>query len=117
MQTSNRKKAYILTFIDDYTRRSFIDIIESKDAVFEKIKSFLAYAERSSGYKIKHILSDQGTEYVNRNVTNFLKEKGIKFQHLSVYQPQQNGIAERYNRSLLEVARTLLIDADLPIKF
>jgi hypothetical protein len=67
--------------------------------------------------KIKKIRSDNGSEYTSKNFTNFCKNHGILQQFTNVYTPQQNGVAERFNRSLVEKARCLLFDADLPKSF
>lgn len=69
------------------------------------------------GRKPKVIRSDRGGEYTGHNVSQFLKTNGIRMQYTAAYSPQQNGVAERKNRSLMEMARCMLLDAKLDFKF
>ena len=64
--------------------------------------------------KIKIFRTDNGTEYINQNLSNFLKQKGIIHQTTCVYTPQQNGVSERKNRHLLEMTRALLFQNHVP---
>jgi len=100
---------YFLTFIDDMSRYSFVYTIKSKD-VFEKFK---AMVETKTSLKIKAIRSDNGTEFVNRIFDKFLKECGITRQLSVPYTPQQNGVAERFNRTVEEMARCMLQEAEV----
>jgi transposase InsO family protein len=72
------------------------------------LKKFLRMAQNEFDAKIKKIRSDNGTEFKNTQVEYFLDEEGIKHEFLAPYIPQQNGVAERKNRTLIEVARTML---------
>jgi len=65
----------------------------------------------------KIIRSNKGKEYVNANLKNFLKKEGIEVQYTVGYAPEQNGVAERKNRYLMEMTRCMLIDAGLPNKY
>ncbi|KMQ87656.1 gag-pol polyprotein [Lasius niger] len=69
--------------------------------------------EKQSGRKIKAIRTDNGREYVNCEFKEFLRSEGIRHQTTVPYNPQQNGLAERANRTIVERARTMLIDAGL----
>lgn len=105
---------YVVSFIDDYTRKNFVYFLRTKNEVFEKFKLFKNYVECQTNKKIKVLRSDNGTEYKNKQFDEFLEKCGIKRQLTVPYTPQQNGIAERANRTLIEMAKSLLIHANLP---
>jgi hypothetical protein len=109
--------SYILTFIDDYSRKSDVYLLKRKNEVFEKFKNYQARVERETGRKIKILRSDNGSEFNNTAMDRYLKEQGIQKQLTTVYNPQQNGCAERLNRTLIEKTRCLLKDAHLPEEF
>lgn len=100
---------YFVTFIDDFSRRIFVYFLKIKSEVFEKFKVFHAMAERQTGRKIKVIRSDNGREFVNAEFNKYLEQFGIKRQLSVPYTPQQNGVAERANRTLVEMARTMMV--------
>uniref|UniRef100_A0A0A1X768 Retrovirus-related Pol polyprotein from transposon TNT 1-94 n=1 Tax=Zeugodacus cucurbitae TaxID=28588 RepID=A0A0A1X768_ZEUCU len=104
---------YFLTFIDDFSRMIFIYSIKEKSEVFEKFKTFKNMVENQTQKTIKKLRSDNGTEYTNNKFSEFLKECGIKRQLTVPYTPQQNGVAERVNRTIVEMARSLLVHANL----
>uniref|UniRef100_A0A0A1WFC7 Retrovirus-related Pol polyprotein from transposon TNT 1-94 n=1 Tax=Zeugodacus cucurbitae TaxID=28588 RepID=A0A0A1WFC7_ZEUCU len=104
---------YFLTFIDDKSRSMFVYFLKTKDQVFENFKLFKAMVELQTGSKIKTLRTDNGREYVNNNFKRFLGECGIRHQLTVPYTPQQNGVAERANRTLVEMARCMLVHAGL----
>ena len=79
-----------------------------KCQVRDKVKTFVRRAQKEFGLPIKKIKSDNGTEFKNTKVEEFLDEEGIKNEFSTPYTPQQNGIAERKNRTLIDMARTML---------
>ena len=87
-----------------------LDIFE----VFSKIKEFKALIENLSKRKIKILRSDNGGEYTSKEFVNFGKDVGIKRELTTPYNPQQNGVAERKNRTILEAVKTMIHDQDLP---
>lgn len=99
---------YVLTFIDDCTRKIFIYFLKAKSEVYEKFKEFQIMVENQTECRIKTLRSDNGTEYVNNKFQQYLKSKGIIHQTTVPYTPEQNGVAERTNRSIVEKARCLL---------
>lgn len=105
---------YLLTFIDDYSRKVFVYFLKKKSETFGKFVEFKKYIEKQSGEKIKAIRTDGGGEYMSKEMENFLIRRGIKHEKTIPYTPQQNGVAERMNRSLTEKAKCFLFDADLP---
>lgn len=101
-------KKYILTLIDDYSWRSWIYLIAKKSDVQECLRDWISKVERQSGKSVQIIRTDNGGEYIPTILQNWLKEKGIEVQFTIPDSPQQNGIAERFNRTLLEGIRAAL---------
>jgi transposase InsO family protein len=108
---------YVLTFTDDYSRMSEVFLLKNKSQMLEKLKLYVARNERASGRKLKILRTDNGGEYVGSDVERYLEEKGIKHETTNVYTPQENGVSERLNRTLLEKARCMLHTARLPMRF
>ena len=106
-------RKYILTFIDDSTRRSWIYLLKTKDEVFSWFKLWKAQVELQSGSKVKTLRSDGGGEYVGQDMRNWLAEQGIVQEFSNAYTPQQNGVAERFNRTLEEGMRSMLYGSGL----
>lgn len=98
-------KRYVLTFTDDFTRKTFVYFLANKDEAFTKFKEFKLRIEKETASKIRAIRSDNGKEFVNNHFENFLKMHGIQHQTTIQYNPEQNGVAERVNRTLVEKAR------------
>jgi hypothetical protein len=86
---------YYVSFIDDYSRKTWIYFLKTKDEVFSKFKEFKALIENLSERKIKILRSDNGGEYTSKEFVNFCKDVGIKRELTTPYNPQQNGVAER----------------------
>lgn len=107
---------YYVTFIDDFTRYCHVYFIKKKSDVFNTFKQYKSEVETFHNKKIKHLQTDNGTEYRNKEFDDFLKLHGIQRRLTTVYTPQQNGTSERKNRSLLDKARCLLIEANAPKK-
>lgn len=108
---------YILIITDDCSRKVKIYFMKKKSETAELIIEFIQEAERETGKMIKIMRSDNGTEFVNETIKGFFKKKGIKHELTIPYTPEQNGTAERMNRTLLEMTRTILIDSKLPKNF
>jgi hypothetical protein len=104
----------MLTFTDDYSRKTFVYFLKSKDEVFDKFVEFKANVETQTGEKIKTLKTDFGTEYVNKRMFDYLKANGINLRLGAPYSPELQGVAERVNRSICEIARCMLKDAKLP---
>ncbi|CAK9800955.1 Retrovirus-related Pol polyprotein from transposon TNT 1-94 [Anthophora plagiata] len=109
--------AYFATFIDDASRWVKVCILKSKDEVKNAFKAYKALVENQTTRKIKILRTDNGLEYCGKEFTKYLEECGIKREQTASYSPQQNGVAERMNRTLLEMARCMLADSQLPTKF
>lgn len=118
MQTKTPgNKRYVLTLIDDYSRYTVIHLMEHKSEATEKIQDYVQRMKIRFHKVPKIIRSDQGREYVNAKLKDFLRKEGIEMQNTVAYTPEQNGVAERKNRYLMEMARCILIDANLPNKY
>jgi hypothetical protein len=89
--------------------------LKSKDEVLNKFKEFKALIENLSERKIKILRSDNGGEYTSKYSVNFCKDVGIKREITTPYNPQQNGVVERKNRTIMEVVKTMMHDQDLPM--
>ena len=99
---------YFVTFIDDYSRCVSVHFIKHKAEVFEKFKLFEAMVTRECGEPIMKLRIDNGGEYMSKEFQTYLTSKGIEHQLTVPYSPQQNGVAERLNRTLMESARAML---------
>lgn len=107
-------KHYIATFIDDFSRYTVIYFLRQKSDVEENLKAFVAMVKNKFGVKPKKVRFDRGGEYIGGENSNFLNSEGILVQLTSGYSPQQNGVAERKNRTLTEMSRCMLNEANLP---
>ncbi|GJT78794.1 putative ribonuclease H-like domain-containing protein [Tanacetum coccineum] len=110
-------KKYCLVVTDDYNRFTWVFFLATKDETSEILKNFIIQIENLVDQKVKIIRCDNGTEFKNKVMDVFCKEKGIKREYSVARTPQQNGVAERRNRTLIEAARTMLADSKLPITF
>ncbi|GJS15128.1 putative ribonuclease H-like domain-containing protein [Tanacetum coccineum] len=118
-------KTYCLVITDDFSRFSWVFFLRTKDetsAILKDetnaiLKDFIRQIENQLNQKVKTIRSDNGTEFKNRDVIEFCGLKGIKREYSNARTPQQNGVAERKNRTLIEAARTMLADSFLPNTF
>ncbi|GJU65770.1 putative ribonuclease H-like domain-containing protein [Tanacetum coccineum] len=110
-------KTYCLVITDDFSRFSWTFFLRTKDETSAILKDFIRQIENQLNQKVKTIRCDNGTEFKNRDVIEFCGLKGIKREYSNARTPQQNGVAERKNRTLIEAARTMLADSFLPNTF
>ncbi|CAA7051764.1 unnamed protein product [Microthlaspi erraticum] len=108
---------YFLLFLDDFTHMCWVYFLKQKSDTFSTFKKAKAMIEKQSGCSIKILRSDGGGEFTSKEFTKFYEDEGIERQVTLPYSPQQKGAAERKNRSLVEMARTMLAEQDLPFKF
>jgi transposase InsO family protein len=106
---------YYVSCIDDYSRKTWVYFLKSKDEVFGKFKEFKALIGNLFERKIKILRSDNGGEYPSKEFVNFCKDVGIKRELTTPYNPQQNGVAERKNITIMEAVKTMIHDQDLPM--
>lgn len=105
---------YFVTFIDDKTRYTEVAMLNRRSDVFTAFKIYKRHAGKETGYQIKKLRTDNAKEYLSKEFSNFLEEEGIKRQLSVEYCPQQNGVAERANRTLVEMARCMLLQSGVP---
>lgn len=115
-ETSIGGSRYYLLFLDEATDYRSIYFIKHKSDVLEKLKEFNNIIKNKFGHSIKILRADNGTEYTNYQIKNYLKLRGIIMQNTAPYTPEQNGKAERENRTIVESARTMLQARNLPVK-
>ncbi|GJR93229.1 retrovirus-related pol polyprotein from transposon TNT 1-94 [Tanacetum coccineum] len=108
VQTINGKK-YILVIVDDYSRFTWVKFLRSKDETPEVVIKFLKQIQVGLNKTVRNICTDNGTEFVNKYLTDYYERVGIFHQKTVLRTPQQNGVVERRNRTLVEAARTMLI--------
>ena len=114
---SHSRALYFVTFIDCYSRYNHVYFIHSKDQVFSKFVEFKELAENFTECRIKILRSDNGGEYVSNEFNRYLAIHGISRQLTIPDTPELNGVAERMNRTIMEMARAMLYHAKLPMKF
>ncbi|KAL5820967.1 hypothetical protein ACOSQ3_022849 [Xanthoceras sorbifolium] len=105
---------YYVTFIDDSTRKVWVYFLKKKSEVFDTFRKWKAMVENETGLKIKRLRSDNGGEYIDSRFREFCANSGIKMEKTVPMTPQQNGVAERMNRTLNERARSMRLHAGLP---
>ncbi|KAM1223589.1 hypothetical protein ACFX2G_043549 [Malus domestica] len=105
---------YFMLLIDDYTRMSWVYFLRQKSEALTCFKKFRAMVELQSGFKVKCLRSDRGGEFVSNEFNQFLEAEGIQRQLSMAYTPQQNGVVERKNRTVVEMAKTMLHDKSMP---
>ncbi|GJS10812.1 putative ribonuclease H-like domain-containing protein [Tanacetum coccineum] len=115
--SSLMNKKYCLVVTDDYSRFTWVFFLATKDETSGILKSFITEIENLVDKKVKIIRCDNGTEFKNRVMSDFCEKKAIKREFSIAKTPQQNGVAERRNKTLIEAARTMLADSKLPTTF
>ncbi|GKA11000.1 putative ribonuclease H-like domain-containing protein [Tanacetum coccineum] len=111
------KKMYCLVVTDDCSRFSWVFFLATKDETSDILKSFITGVENLIDQKVKVIRCDNRTEFKNKEMNQFCERKCIKREFSVARTPQQNGVAKRKNRTLIEAARTMLADSKLPTTF
>ncbi|GJU56263.1 putative ribonuclease H-like domain-containing protein [Tanacetum coccineum] len=111
------KKMYCLVVTDDYSRFSWVFFLATKDETSGILKSFITGVENLIDQRVKVIRCDNGTEFKNKEMNQFCERKGIKREFSVARTPQQNGVAERKNKTLIKAARTMLADSKLLTTF
>lgn len=115
--TSNGNKRYFITFIDDYSRKTWVYFLQEKSEAFMVFKSFKARVEKESGKYIQILRTDRGGEFNSHNFASFCESHGIRRQLTAAYTPQQNGVAERKNRTIMNMVRSMMVKRGIPKTF
>jgi transposase InsO family protein len=108
---------YCLVIVDDYSLFTWVFFLQEKSQTQETLKGYLRRAQNEFGLRIKKIRSDNGTEFKNSQIEGFFEDESIKHDFSSPCTPQQNGVVERKNITLLDMARIMLDEYKTPDRF
>jgi hypothetical protein len=108
---------YGLVIVDDFSGFTWVFFLQDKSETQGTLKRFLRRAQNEFELNVKKIRSNNGSEFKNLQVEEYLEEEGIKHEFSAPYTPQQNGVVERKNRTLIDMARTLLGEFKTPERF
>lgn len=108
---------YFVSFIDDYTHFTVVYLIRYKSEVLDKFREYEAMATAHFNLRIAKLRTDNGGEYFGGEFVRFCRERGIQMTPTAPYTPQQNGVSERMNRTLMEKVRTILHESGCPFMF
>ncbi|MBW0584949.1 hypothetical protein O181_124664 [Austropuccinia psidii MF-1] len=108
---------YYLKLTDEFRRFKAVYILNKNMDSGEAIRDYVHEFERKHGNCVKVLVNDNGGEYLNSELQEFLNKKGIKMQLTAPYSPKQNPISKRGNRSTSEKARTILFTSNIPTNF
>ena len=114
---SHSNKRYILSFVDDHSRKMWIYFLHAKSKTFNAFKSFKACVEKEAGTHIVCLRTDRGGEFNSKEFSNFCNQHCISWQLKAAYTPQQNGVAERKNRTIMNAVRAVLHDKQVSKSF
>ncbi|KAH9779137.1 Integrase catalytic domain-containing protein [Citrus sinensis] len=106
--------SYFLSIIDDYSRRVWVYVLKHKDQVFSKFKEWKTLVENQTGKKVKKLRTYNGLEFCNQQFNSYCTNEGIARHKIVRSTPQQNGLAERMNMTLMDKVRCMLVQAKLP---
>nr|GEV48016.1 retrovirus-related Pol polyprotein from transposon TNT 1-94 [Tanacetum cinerariifolium] len=108
-------KRFVLVVVDDYSRYAWVLFLHSEDEASEVIISFIKKTQVNLQLQVQRVRTDNGTDFKNKTLAKFFDEVGITQQFYAVRTPQQNGVVERRNRTLVEATRTMHTFANLPL--
>ncbi|PWA57377.1 copia-type polyprotein [Artemisia annua] len=114
---SHGKNLYFMLLIDDFSRKTWVYFLKEKSQAFEAFKIFKAMVEKEKGLKIKSMRSDRGGEFLSKEFNKFCEDNGIRRFLTASYSPQQNGVVERKNRTILNMVRSMLKIKKMPKEF
>jgi hypothetical protein len=115
--TSNSHKRYFITFTDDFSRKTWVYFLVEKSETIEVFKRFKAKVEKETEKFIQCFRTDRGGEYTSNEFVDVCERSGIKRQLTAAYTPQQNGVSERRNRTIMNMVRSLLASKNMPKAF
>ncbi|KAJ9562965.1 hypothetical protein OSB04_008125 [Centaurea solstitialis] len=108
------RKKYMLVLVDEYSRYTWLEFLRAKSDAADLIIAFIKRIQVLLGRQVKKLRSDNGTEFRNVKLQSFLEEVGISHNFSAVRTPQQNGVVERKNRTLVEAARSMIAHSSVP---
>ena len=106
-----------MTFIDDFSCRTWVYFLKSKYEAFDKFVVLKNKGERECGHYINVLRSDRGGEYTSNSFVIFCRKHGMKKEVTASYIAQQNGVSKRKNRTIVEMAQSMMKEKGLPTKF
>ena len=108
---------YFVTFKDDHSGYRFLYLMKRKNEVYDNIQRLYQTMKYETGHRICKFRSDNGKEYKNGRVALFFDRKGVRQEFTTSYTPEQNSVAERDNRTLMEMVRCMLFNSNLDSRF
>ena len=108
---------YIMVIVDDFTRYAWVYFLRKKSHAAAQLKDFFAYASRQFEATVRRVRSDRGGEFLDGKLGAWFQRLGVVHELSISHTPQQNGVAERFNRTLTERSRSLLLSSGLPVRF
>jgi transposase InsO family protein len=112
-QEGTGKENYFMLIIDDYSRLTWVAFLKEKAEEFEKFKIFKALTENQTGKRLKAVRSERGGDFMSRDFKEFCDEYGIKREYTIPRTPQQNGVVERQNRTVQEMAKSMMNEKNI----
>ena len=116
-KTSIGGSTYFMTFIDDFSHRTWVYFLKNKFEAFEKKIERKALAEKECGHYIKVLRSDRGGEYLSNMFVNFCRQNDINKELTTSYTLQQNGVVEKKNQTIVEMARSMMKEKGFPTEY
>ncbi|KAJ9557983.1 hypothetical protein OSB04_012597 [Centaurea solstitialis] len=111
------RKKYMLVLVDEFSRLTWLEFLRAKSDAADRIIAFIKRIQIILSRKVKKLRSDNGTEFQNAKLQSFLEDVGISHNFSAVRTPQQNGVVERKNRTLVEAARSMMAHSGVPQAF
>ena len=111
--TSLHGRQYYILFVDDSSRYTTVEFLKANSQASDHVKAYLTYLQ-TCGRKPHAIRVDRGKEFINENLKTWCHQQGIEINQTAPYSPSQNGVTERMNRTLVELARTMCAATSLP---
>jgi len=114
---SNSGKRYLITFIDEFSRKCWVYFISEKSEALNMFKRFKNLVEKKAGSLVGCLRTDRGGEFTSKEFNEYCSMNGIKRQLMAAYTPQQNGVAERMNWTIMNLVRSILLEKNIPREF
>ncbi|GJX91101.1 putative RNA-directed DNA polymerase [Tanacetum coccineum] len=105
---------YFFLLVDDFSRVMWVYMLKSKDEALGMFQKFRVLVENETGVKVKTLRTDRGGEFNSKAFTEYCEDTGLKHHFTAPYSPQQNGVVERRNRSVIEMARSMMKSMEVP---
>jgi len=105
---------YVFTIVDDASRYVFVKFLKHKNQTLSEFKKWKIEVEKQTGQKLKRLRTDNGLEFCSEQWTKFCESEGIRHETTMIYTPEQNGVAERLNRTLMDLVKSTFHESGLP---